>query len=381
MTSGHIDPAVERLGWTPFFHLQFLARLAEDPALYERSPERIASDHGTEYGLLGVRGVRRAVLSGRLMRELSDELRPCVGDFVLAASAREGELCRIDHVFERSTVFRRKAAGETSQAQSVAANVDVAMVVSALASEDSDSDAAQRGLNVRRMERYLRAIQDTSARAVLVISKADLNPEASVRAQELARELKHPDIVAVSARTGQGLAELGAYVGPGVTAVLVGSSGVGKSSLINYWLGREAQRVQAVREGDTRGRHTTTGRELFVLPDGSLLIDTPGMREFGLFADEQTEASDTGFEEIDALSALCRFRDCRHENEPGCAVLAAVTRGEVSLERLKHAQRLHREMVRQRDRHDAQKRRVERQSNKQHSRIVRAGQRAKGRSD
>jgi ribosome biogenesis GTPase / thiamine phosphate phosphatase len=369
------------LGWTSFFHQQFLAFVVDNPELGERLPLRIAADHGTEYALVGPGGARRAVLSGRLMRELADDARPCVGDFVLVSAAPESELCRVEHVFERATVFRRKAAGETSHGQAVAANVDVAVVVSALADADADSDADRRGVNVRRLERYLRAIQDATVRAIIVVSKADLAPDADERALALARELGHSEVFAVSAHTGHGMERLAEQVGPGVTAVFVGSSGVGKSSLINRWLGRDVQRVQTVREGDLRGRHTTTHRELFTLPSGGLLIDTPGMRELGLFADEQTDGVDTGFEEIDALAEHCRFRDCRHENEPGCAVVAAVARGEISGERVEHARKLLKEIAWQRSRHDAQKRRTEKQSNKVLSRAVRAGLRAKGRDD
>ncbi|HEY8945008.1 MAG TPA: ribosome small subunit-dependent GTPase A [Polyangiaceae bacterium] len=380
MTPLQIDPALQLLGWTSFFHQQFLALLADDADLAERAPERIASDHGTEYGLLGSRGARRGVLSGRLVRELPDELRPCVGDFVLAGLAREGELCRIDRVFDRATVFRRKAAGVTSQGQAVAANVDVAIVVNALSEVTADAGAEQRGLNARRLERYLRACHDASVRALLVVSKADLRADADERARELARELGHPDVLAVSAISGQGFDVLSEHVGPGTTAVLVGSSGLGKSSLINRWLGRDAQRVQDVRAGDLRGRHTTTHRELFLLESGGVLIDTPGMREFGLFADERIE-HETGFEDIDAIAKECRFRDCRHEREPGCAVVAAVERGELLAERLAHARKLSNELAWQRDRHDALKRRAEKQSNKVLSRAVREGLRNKGRDE
>jgi len=137
--------------------------------------------------------------------------------------------------------------------------------------------------------------------------------------------------------------------------VLVGSSGVGKSSLINRLLGRETQSVSQVRESDTRGRHTTTGRELFELPTGALLVDTPGMREFGLFAAERVDLGVTGFAEIDELSSICRFRDCRHESEPGCAVLAAIEAGSVQRERLARAHKHQRELTWQSERHDPRK--------------------------
>ena len=160
------------------------------------------------------------------------------------------------------------------------------------------------------------------------------------------------DVILVSAEHGVGFEELERELLPGTTAVLVGSSGVGKSSIINRMLGNDVQTVSAVREHDTRGRHTTTGRELFALPGGALLIDTPGMRELALFAEDDTDLSSTGFPEIDDLSAACRFRDCRHQSEPGCAVLAAVVAGDVAGERLDQAHKLGRELAWQRDRHD-----------------------------
>jgi ribosome biogenesis GTPase len=376
-----MDPALAGLGWTSFFHQQLLTCAADTPEFAEHPPDRIAVDRGTEYALIGPRGARRAVLAGRLVRDFQGERRPCVGDFVLAVPVPNGDISRIEHVFERRSVFRRKVAGTTAEGQAIAANVDVAIVVSALAPEGADPHAESHGLNQGRIERYLRAIHDAKVRAVVVVNKADLHPAAEEQTRALAEALRHGDVLAVSAFTGHGLDRLGEYVGPGTTAVLVGSSGVGKSSLMNAWLGRAAQRVAAVREEDTRGRHTTTHRELFALPSGGWLVDTPGMREFALFADDDASATATGFEDIDALAGQCRFRDCSHGGEPGCAVLEAVERGELSVERVLHAQKLARELAFQQRRHDALMRQAERQKNRQHSRAVREGQRAKRGTD
>jgi len=372
-----IDPAVEKLGWNGYFHQQLVALLTEAPERAGSQPERVVYEQRGEYGLLGANGPRRASLPGRLAHELDDERRPCVGDFVLAARAPNAELARIEHVFERSSLFRRKAAGATSRGQPIAANVDVAIVVSSLAPEEADPEAARHGINQRRIERYLRAIAEAPAAPVIAVSKADLRADAQAQADELARELGNVDIVLVSAHTGLGLEELGRRLGPGVSAVLVGSSGAGKSSLINCLLGRTAQRVNAVREGDARGRHTTTHRELFVLPTGGLLIDTPGMRELALFADETTDESRSGFEDIDALAEHCRFRDCQHEGEPGCAVRAAVEKGELDRGRLEHSQKLQREIAWQKTRFDALKASTERKAHRAQSRAVRARQRSK----
>ena len=353
--SGQIVPA---LGWTPFFHQQYLAFITSDPALAPLVPERVVSVERGEFVLLGELGRRRAVLAGKLQERDS----PCVGDFVLALATPAGELTRIVHVFDRSSLFRRKAAGPTARPQSIAANVDLAIVVSALPPEGSDPHAYHHGVNPRRIERYLAAAATAPARAIVALSKADLRTGAEDIAAALGSSLG-AEVIAVSAKSDLGLERLKSEIRACGTAVLVGSSGVGKSSLTNRLLEQEAQRVSEVRANDTRGRHTTTRRELFVLPSGGVLIDSPGMRELGLAAedgDDAPEAHASGFGEIDALSTDCRFRDCHHLDEPGCAVLAAVERGEIERERLAHAHKLERELAWQKNRQVALERRAER---------------------
>jgi ribosome biogenesis GTPase len=371
MQSDRIDPAIERLGWSHHFHRQLLALRLDPTTASEAFPERIVEEWRGEYGVMGARGARRCRLSGRLARELSDEQRPCVGDFVLAVWPSSSLLGRIEHVFERTGILRRRAAGRTAKGQSIAANVDVGFIVSALAPDSADERVVQRSLNARRVERYLHAMREANARAVVVVTKADLRSNASEPALALANEIGVPDVVLVSAHTGFGMDDLRERLGPGMTGALVGSSGVGKSSLVNRWLGFDAQSVRTIREDDARGRHTTTHRSLFVLPEGGLLIDTPGMRELGLFADESTAIGDAGFDDLTALSGDCRFRDCRHASEPGCAVRLAVECGEVSPERLEHAHRLERELEWQQRRHDALHRRRERSEQRVRNRAVR----------
>jgi ribosome biogenesis GTPase len=226
-------------------------------------------------------------------------------------------------------------------------------------------------VNSRRIERYLSAAAKAPARAVVALSKADLRAaEAPAIATELARSLASVPVIPVSAKTGSGLAELAAEIAASGTAVLVGSSGVGKSSLTNRLLDHALQRVAEVRESDTRGRHTTTRRELFVLPSGGVLIDSPGMRELGLAADDHSDrsATGTGFAEIDSLSGACRFRDCHHLDEPGCAVLAAVARGEIETERLEHAHKLARELTWQKVRQAELERRADRKRSRRQRR-------------
>jgi ribosome biogenesis GTPase len=373
-----VHPALAGLCWTPYFHQQFLALLDEVADFAGWLPERVTAEWRGEYQLLGAQGARRAVLSGRLQRELVDEQRPCVGDFVLAMPTANGDLTRIEHRFERASTFSRKAAGTTTRPQPIAANIDLAIVVSALAEPDAAAEASRHGINVRRVERYLRAIAEAPAQALVVLSKADLRPDAQAEAEELGRQLGQP-VLLVSARSGLGMEPLLARLQPGVTAVLVGPSGVGKSSLTNCLLGGEVQRVEAVREFDARGRHTTTHREIFQLPSGGLLIDTPGMRELGLHADEVVEDGHTGFEDIDALALDCRFRDCGHDGEPGCAVQAAAELGRIEPARVEHARKLRREIAWQQARNDARKRAGERKQNRVVTVAARAGQRLKGR--
>lgn len=369
------DEGLEALGFTPFFKQQFLAALGELPAL-DYLPERVTKVERGEYTLLGARGARRAVLSGKLL-DADDDDRPCIGDFVIALPTKAGELTRIERVLARATLFSRKVAGNTSKRQPILANVDLAVAVVALPGPEADRHVLRRSLNPRRLERYLEAIRSAAANALVVINKADLRSDAPLLAEELAQELGRPEMLLVSAATGLGLDTLRARIEPGVTAVLVGASGVGKSSLTNRLLGQQVQRVEATRDDDARGRHTTTQRELWVLPGGGILVDTPGMREFGLAGDDEQAPGETGFAEIDALAGQCRFRDCRHEGEPGCAVRAAIERGEVEEERLRHARKLEREAAHQRSRHDARAKLGEKRKYKAQSRAVRDGQRRK----
>jgi ribosome biogenesis GTPase len=364
------DPrALAELGWTPYFHQQFLSFVAGAPAGSELAPARVAADRGREFVVLGFAEPRRAVLSGKLARDVQSD-RPCVGDFVVVEARDDpGPLC-IRGVLARGSVLRRKAAGATSNAQAIAANVDLVIVLAALAGEGADRHVLGRGLNPRRIERYLRAAAGAPADALVAVTKADLRADAAEQASALARELG-VEVVLTSALTGQGVSALEQRLGKGVSAVLVGSSGAGKSSLVNRLLGRDVQRVEAVREEDARGRHTTVHRELFTLAAGGLLIDTPGMRELALFASEETELEGTGFSEVDALAAHCRFRDCRHTDEPGCAVVAAVLRGEVSAARLEHGEKLRRELERQQRRASERERRNERKRGRVLSRAVR----------
>ena len=363
--------SLQRLGFSAFFQrqLQALSAMGDVPA--DARVARVLSAARGQYWVSDGQGRQRAVLAGRLKHAQSSV---CVGDFVLLESSPQDTLCRIVHGFERSSLFQRKLPGGTSDAQLICANVDLAIVVCALAPEDADARAHARCLNPRRIERYLRAIRDAPARAIVLLNKADLSPLAAEHAERLRSELRSVRVLLVSAEHGAGLAELSDELRSGITAVLVGSSGVGKSSITNRLLQAPVQTVRAVRDTDERGRHTTTEREVFVLPSGGLLVDTPGMREFSLFADDATELDRSGFAEIDELAPACRFRDCRHRNEPGCAVLAAVELGSVGRERLEQAHRFERELAWQSDRHDPLRMREARSLHRARTRSVRSDQ-------
>lgn len=311
------ESELTRLGFSPFFEAQ-RADLGES-----LEPARVVLTSAAMHRVLTAAGPCLATVSGRLSHEARSRADlPAVGDWVgLLPQGAPGSRA-IQHIFARRTCLRRKAAGRTTEVQVLAANVDTVFIVTSMNAD----------FNPRRLERYLEVVIDSGARPVIVLNKADLCPDP-VSFLDAAREVAPAAQVAhVSALSGAGLDELRARIQPGETVVLVGSSGVGKSAITNRLLGGDHQREGAVREYDNRGRHTTAHRELFMLPGGGLLIDTPGVRELGLWSTE--DASPRGFDDIDALALACRFRDCAHEGEPGCAVNRAVAEGTLAPERL-----------------------------------------------
>jgi len=234
-------------------------------------------------------------------------------------------------VLPRRSKFVRKVAGRRVEEQVIAANVDTAFVVMAL-----DGD-----FNVRRLERFLAQCWESGAKSIIVLNKADDCGDVATRVAEVESVAAGLPIFAVSARTGEGLEALDTLLEPGHTIVLLGSSGVGKSTLLNHFLQRDAQVVQPVRVSDSRGRHTTTSRELFALPGGALLIDTPGLRELQLWG--AAEGVEHTFSDIEDLAAQCKYGDCGHTSEPGCAVQAAIAEGRLDADRLESQRKLQRE--------------------------------------
>jgi ribosome biogenesis GTPase len=303
----------------------------------ELAPARVVSDLGARLEVAdATHPARLAQLSGRLRHTLTCSDLPAVGDWVAitAPSDDPGEPVVIHGVLPRRTQLIRRAAGRAERSQVIAANVDTFLIVT----------SANRDANARRLERYLAAVWNSGAAPIVVVSKIDLVAAGDVPAvlEEITAAAPGVPVVPVSAHTGAGFAELSAHLRPGWTVALIGSSGVGKSSLVNRWLGRDAQWVALIDDND-RGRHATTRRELFALPGGGLIIDTPGMREFGLI-DTDIDLDDA-FGDIAEIAATCRFRDCQHGGEPGCAVDAAIDTGELDPDRLASLHKLERELA------------------------------------
>lgn len=294
-------------------------------------PARVVVGHRGRSMVRSAAGELDAAISGRFRHAaISPADYPVVGDWV-AIEARAGERTASIHaVMPRATAFVRHAPGLTSDEQVVAANVDTLFLAAGL-----DGD-----LNLRRLERYLAVAWASGARPVVVLTKADLAGNVDGDRARVTAIAPGVEVHATSAVHRHGLDSLAPYLAPGATVALLGSSGVGKSTLVNALLGEERQAVAAVRADDGRGRHTTIRRELIRLPSGALLLDTPGMRELGLAGDE---GLDDAFAEVAALAAGCRFADCRHEAEPGCAVRDAIRSGVLTRERLAHVRKLERE--------------------------------------
>jgi ribosome biogenesis GTPase len=262
---------------------------------------------------------------------------PAVGDFVVLLHQPETGSSTIVAILPQKTVFTRGAAGREGTDQVIAANIDTVFIVT----------AAGPDLNARRIERYLAIAHASGARPVILINKSDLAEDPASLTREIVPVAAGIPVIPVSAASGEGIGLLDPYLGPGNTIVLIGSSGVGKSTLINRLLGSGIQKTSGIREDDGRGRHTTTVRQLFVLEGGALMIDNPGIREVGI-GTAATGMNDT-FPDIRELATGCRFADCRHEQEPGCAVQEAVRAGSLSESRLENYHRLVRELAFEQD--------------------------------
>jgi ribosome biogenesis GTPase len=318
---------LRNLGWNSFFESHF-----EEFGETGLTPARVVEEFKGHYRVRSAHAEYLAEAAGKLLYQAaSREDFPAVGDWVAIIARPEEGRARIEHVLPRRTKLARKVAGRETTEQIVATNLDTVFVVSAL----------NREFNLRRIERYLTIVWDSGARPVVLLNKADLCPDATERVTEVEGIALGTKVHLLSALEKTGLDSVRSYLGRGTTAGFVGSSGVGKSTIINRFADASL-RVQPVREHDDRGQHATTSRQMIFLGDEGMLIDTPGMRELQLLDHEGGAAQ--AFQDIGALSQGCKFRDCGHQGEPGCAIETAVRQGQLSLARLQSYRKLQAEL-------------------------------------
>lgn len=323
---------LHELGWDLSIQTAHLEQIA-----------RIITVQKNKYRIFDGQQEYLAHLSGTFLNEVKSTIDfPTVGDWVQVKKLPQEQKAVIERLLPRKSQFIRQAAGSKMEAQVVAANIDLVLIVTSL----------NHDFNVRRIERYMLAAYESGASPVIVLTKRDMCSEDEVvnKISQVMDVAIGVPVVSISSITGAGIEDLVTYLSPGKTAVLLGSSGVGKSTLLNVLLNKEVQQTEAVRDSDSKGRHTTTHREMFLLANGAILIDTPGMRELQLWDGEDSVESTFG--DIEDFAAACRFQDCQHDTEPGCRVKAAVNSGELSEERFHSYKKLQREVAYEKRRRD-----------------------------
>lgn len=292
---------------------------------------RVTEQRREIYKVVSRCGEVNASVSGKLAYHADSQIEfPAVGDWVMIDRADgDGGRAIIRHILTRKSVLARQAAGTERAGQVIAANIDTIFICMSLNAD----------FNVRRVERYLTMAWDSRATPVIVLTKSDLCEDLPQKLDEIAAVSVGVDVIHCSSENGDGYEAVGAYAGPGKTIAFVGSSGVGKSTLINRLMGEEVLATNAIREDDAKGRHTTTHRQLLLLPNGGIVIDTPGMRELQIYTGNLSKT----FEDIEEIAVRCKFSDCSHGKEPGCAVRAAIEAGTLSEKRFESYQKLQRE--------------------------------------
>ena len=347
---------LEELGWTPEFreHLDAL----EMPELV---PARVVRQDPYSYWVMIGQATVLAELTGRLRPGGADgHDRPAVGDWVALVPHQENETAIIHALLPRRGGFTRQRAGNVTGAQIVAANIDIVFVVMGL-----DGD-----FNLRRLERFLALCWNSGATPVVLLNKADLSENLAAHVKSVEEVALNTDIHALSAKQGDGFDAVERYLAAGRTIAFIGSSGVGKSTMVNRLVGADRMAVGEVRGDDDRGRHTTSHRELIVLPGRGVVIDTPGIRELQMWGDE--DALRGAFPDIEDLAKSCKFRDCGHESEPGCAVRAAAASGAVGDKRLRSYLKLKREVAQLVARRSEASKREERVRTKKQGKLYKA---------
>ena len=319
---------LEYLGWNEFFASNF--KLLRQEGLMVA---RVAIEHRNTYILYSEFGELLGEITGKFRHQATQpEDFPAVGDWVVISIRESEKTATIHSILPRNSKFSRQSIGSITEQQIVASNIDTVFLVSGL-----DGD-----FNPRRIERYLILAWESGANPVILLNKADLCQNIEDCLNQVEKIALGVPIITLSAANSQGLHALKPYLQPGKTVALLGSSGVGKSTITNQLKGETIQAVKAVRKGDDRGRHTTTHRELILLPNGSLIIDTPGMREIQIWASDTSLQST--FEDIETLAQECRFRNCQHGQEPGCRIQQALRSGELDESRFMSYQKLQKEL-------------------------------------
>lgn len=346
---------LKELGWSDFFDDQLL------PDEKHLIPARVVRQDLSGYLLYSERGTLTGSLPGKFRHDITSKAElPTVGDWVLVSLLEhEPDKAAIRKLMHRRSQFSRKEAGEQLDEQIIAANIDTAFIVCGL--DDN--------FNVQRIERYLLLAFESRATPHILLNKADICNDLNEKVNAVRQVAPGVEISTISGLTGQGIENLRDCIGIGQTAVLLGSSGVGKSTIINTLLGFERFQTSSVREGDSKGRHTTSFREMAQIPGAGLIIDTPGMREIQIWGDESSLFQ--AFDDLGELANQCKFRDCSHVNEPGCAVKAAIESGDLDEARLISYRKLQRELQHLSEQQDIRARPERKSAGKRFSRMYR----------